>query len=104
MRDYLFERTAKLPQMKLGGAVPKIGRSTEDAMRIGALVGYRGMVREIVTTLARNLKTDFKLVATGGFAKWVLKDAGMDFTIDQTLTLHGAGLLASGKLRPRARC
>ena len=103
MRDYMFERTAKLPQMKLGGAVPKIGRSTEDAMRIGALVGYRGMVREIVTTLAKNLKTDFKLVATGGFAKWVLKDAGMEFTIDQTLTLHGAGLLASGKLRPRAR-
>ena len=98
MRDYLFERTAKLPQMKLGGKVPKIGRSTEDAMRIGALVGYRGMVREIVSTLARNLKADFRLVATGGFAKWVLKDSGMDFTIDPTLTLHGAGLLAKGIL------
>ena len=99
MRDYLFERTAKLPQMKLGGAVPKIGRSTEDAMRIGALVGYRGMVREIVTVLAKNLKTDFRLVATGGFAKWVLKDSGMDFKIDPTLTLYGAGLLASAKLK-----
>ena len=96
MRDYLFERTAKLPRMKLGGTAPKIGRSTEGAMRVGALVGYRGMVREIVTTLARNLRMDFRLVATGGFAKWVLKDAGMDFTIDATLTLHGAGLLARG--------
>ena len=101
MRDYLFERTAKLPQMRLGGKVPKIGRSTEDAMRIGALVGYRGMVREIVTTLAHNFKTDFRLVATGGFAKWVLKDAGMAFTIDPTLTLHGAGLLAADKLSGR---
>ena len=98
MRDYLFERTAKLPQMKLGGTVPKIGRSTEDAMRIGALVGYRGMVREIVATLAENLKSDFRLVATGGFAKWVLKGSGMDFTVDPTLTLHGAGLLAKGRL------
>jgi len=96
MRDYLFERTAKLPRMKLGGTAPKIGRSTEGAMRFGALVGYRGMVREIVTTLASNLRTEFRLVATGGFAKWVLKDAGMDFTIDATLTLHGAGLLARG--------
>ena len=94
MRDYLYERTAKLPRMKLGGKCPKIGRSTEEAMRFGALVGYRGMVREIVTELARNLKTDFRLVATGGFAKWVLKDIGMDFTIDPTLTLQGAGLLA----------
>ena len=96
MRDYLYERTAKLPRMKLGGRCPKIGRSTEEAMRFGAWVGYRGMVREIVTTLSRNFKTEFKLVATGGFAKWVLRDIGLPFTIDPTLTLHGAGLL--GKL------
>lgn len=98
MRDYLYERTAKLPRMKLGGACPKIGRSTEEAMRFGALVGYRGMVREIVTTLARNFRTDFNLVATGGFAKWVLRDIGMPFVVDPTLTLHGAGLLAAAQL------
>ena len=95
MRDYLYERTAKLPRMKLGGKCPRIGRSTEEAMRFGAYVGYRGMVREIVGTLADNFSTDFRLVATGGFAKWVLKDSGMPFTVDATLTLHGAGLLAS---------
>ena len=97
MRDYLFERTAKLPRMKIGsGRAPKIGRSTEEAMRFGALVGYRGMVREIVAELKKNFKTDFHLVATGGFAKWVLKDLDLPFTIDPTLTLYGAGLVASG--------
>ncbi|MBQ2624886.1 MAG: type III pantothenate kinase [Kiritimatiellae bacterium] len=97
MRDYLFERTAKLPRMKIGsGRAPKIGRSTEEAMRFGALVGYRGMVREIVAELKKNFKTDFHLVATGGFAKWVLKDLDLPFTIDPTLTLYGAGLIASG--------
>ena len=95
MRDYLFERTAKLPRMKLGGRCPRIGRSTEEAMRFGAIVGYRGMVREIVVELKRNFGGKFRLVATGGFARWVLKDVGMDFTIDPTLTLHGAGLIAS---------
>ena len=95
MRDYLFERTAKLPRMALGGRCPKIGRSTEEAMRFGAWVGYRGMVREIVTTLERNFKTSFCLVATGGFARWVLKDIGMDFVIDPTLTLCGAGRIAA---------
>ena len=94
MRDYLFERTAKLPRMTIGhGRVPKIGRSTEEAMRFGALVGYRGMVREIVGELKRNFRTDFRLVATGGFAKWVLKDLDLPFTIDPTLTLYGAGLI-----------
>ncbi len=99
MRDYLFERTAKLPRMKLGtGRVPKIGRTTEEAMRFGALVGYRGMVREIVATLKTNFKEDFKLVATGGFAKWVLGGLDLDFTIDPTLTLYGAGLIASERM------
>jgi type III pantothenate kinase len=96
MRDYMFERTAKLPKMELGrGKVPKIGRSTEEAMRFGALVGYRGMVREIATELKRNFSEEFKLVATGGFAKWVLKDLDMSFTIDPTLTLYGAGLICA---------
>ena len=97
MRDYLFERTAKLPRMKIGaGRAPKIGRSTEEAMRFGALVGYRGMVREIVSELKKNFNTDFRLVATGGFAKWVLKDLDLPFVIDPTLTLYGTGLVASG--------
>ena len=94
MRDYLFERTAKLPRMELGGKCPRIGRSTEEAMRFGAIVGYRGMVREIVTELCGNFRSDFTLVATGGFARWVLKGIGMPFRIDPTLTLHGAGLVA----------
>ena len=97
MRDYLFERTAKLPRMMLGsGKAPKIGRSTEEAMRFGALVGYRGMVREIVRTLEGNFGEKFRLVATGGFAKWVLGELDLDFTVDPTLTLYGAGLLGGG--------
>lgn len=95
MRDYLYERTAKLPRMKLGGRCPKIGRSTEEAMRFGAFVGYRGMVREIVTQLSAGFGSEFRLVATGGFAKWVLKDIGMPFAVDSSLTLHGAGFITS---------
>lgn len=100
MRDYLFERTAKLPKMKLGsGREPKIGRSTEQAMRFGALVGYRGMVREIYGQLRKNFNEDFRPVATGGFAKRVLDKLDIDFTIDPTLTLYGAGLLCSRRFR-----
>jgi type III pantothenate kinase len=96
MRDYLFERTARLPRMELrGGRVPKIGRSTEEAMRFGALVGYRGMVREIATELSRNFREPFTYVATGGFAKWVLRGLDIPFVIDPTLTLYGAGLLCA---------
>ncbi len=100
MRDYLFERTAKLPRLKLGaGRVPKIGRTTEEAMRFGALVGYRGMVREIVAELRKNFGEAFRLVATGGFAKWVLKGLDLDFVVDPTLTLFGAGRIAAERMK-----
>jgi len=103
MRDYLFERTAKLPRMEIGkGRPPKIGRSTEEAMRFGALVGYRGMVREIVAELRKNFKQDFRLVATGGFARWALKDLDLPFTIDPTLTLYGAGLIVREKVKGKS--
>lgn len=99
MRDYLFERTAKLPRMgDCSGRIPKIGRSTEEAMRFGAVVGYRGMVREIVAELSRNFGGGFKLVAAGGFAGTVLRGLDLDFTIDSTLTLYGAGLICAGRL------
>ena len=55
-------------------------------------------VREIVAELRTNFRTDFKLIATGGFAKWVLKDLDLPFVIDPTLTLYGAGLIASHEL------
>lgn len=96
MRDYLFERTARLPRMSLaGGRLPRIGRSTEQAMRIGARIGYRGMVREIVAELKRGFACDFRLVATGGFARWVLSGLDLSFVIDPTLTLYGTGLICS---------
>ena len=93
MTDYLYERTALLPRVALGGACPKLGRNTQEAMRIGAQVGYRGIVREIVAYLRESLGCAFKLVATGGYAGWALKDSGMDVVIDQELTLFGLGCI-----------
>lgn len=93
MTDYLFERTALLPRVELTGPCPALGRSTQQAMRIGAQIGYRGIVREIVTHLQDAMSCTFRLVATGGYAGWALKDSGMDFVIDQELTLFGLGCI-----------
>jgi hypothetical protein len=32
-------------------------------------------------------------VATGGYARWALQGSGMDFVIDQDLTLFGLGCI-----------
>ena len=103
MRDYLFERTARLPRMKMPGRCPRIGRSTAGAMRFGAIVGYRGMAREIVGALAKDLPSGTRVVATGGFAGTVLAGSGIDCVIDPDLTLHGCGLLAARELERKMR-
>jgi len=90
MTDYLADRTALLPHIHLQGKTGTIGRSTEEAMRIGARYGYRGMVRETV----RHIRSDptlrrAKLCATGGFAAWALDGLDLPFVIEPKLTLIG---------------
>ncbi|NIP98749.1 MAG: type III pantothenate kinase, partial [Akkermansiaceae bacterium] len=47
MTHYLHRRTALLPEIDLAEPRSAIGKSTIEAMRAGAVYGYRGMIREI---------------------------------------------------------
>ncbi len=91
MFDYLSEKTALLPHIKPVKTSRVIGKSTAEAMRIGARLGYRGMVREILGDLKKELGRGMKVCATGGFAKWVLADFNGAISIDPNLTLKGLG-------------
>ncbi len=90
MTDYLHEKTALLPHVELKGDVPSIGKSTEDAIKIGATVGYRGILRETVAHLKKVLGVEeINLSATGGYAGWVLDGLDMPFVLEKDLTLIG---------------
>ncbi len=90
MLEYLAERTALLPRIDLTPVRQAIGKSTEQAMRIGALHGYQGMVKEITRFLMKNMKNRrITLCATGGYACWVLKGMDLPFIYDKHLTLYG---------------
>ncbi len=94
MTDYLCERTALLPRIALGGGGGRgaIGRSTVAAMRIGAKVGYGGMVAAIVERIRSDLNAaSATLCATGGYARWVLEQVDLPFVFDPDLTLYGIG-------------
>ena len=93
MTRYLHEKTALLPEVELGGEVPAIGKSTEEAIALGAQVGYRGIVRELVAHLQKPFNGKARVVATGGYAPWVLEGADLDITLDATLTLFGLGVI-----------
>jgi type III pantothenate kinase len=91
MFDYLAEKTALLPQIKPVKTRQLVGKNTTAAMRIGAQLGYRGMVREILGALKNEMGRDMKVCATGGFARWVLADFNGSIPIDPHLTLKGLG-------------
>ncbi len=104
MADYFSEKTALLPHIDIRGRVGRVGRSTEGAMRIGARIGYRGMVREIVEHLRQDAReANASLCATGGHAGWVLKDLGMPFTVDPNLTLVGLRVIWELNSKRRGR-
>ncbi len=92
MFDYLAERTALLPHLHLHATRGRVGRSTAQAMQLGARWGYRGLTREILAELKRGLREQpVRLIATGGLAGRITRGARLRLTVDSDLTLFGLG-------------
>ena len=93
MTHYLHERTALLPAISLAEPVSAIGKSTVAAMRVGAVVGYRGLVREILLAICREMKVipnkTIKIIATGGHSSLIASKIPEIRYTDSQLTLHG---------------
>ena len=92
MFDYLAERTALLPHLHLQATRGSVGRSTAQAMQLGARWGFRGLTREILAELVRGLgEKNVRLIATGGHAARIVRGARLGLTVDSDLTLFGLG-------------
>ena len=105
MTDYLHEKTALLPRIKIREIKTSIGKSTEEAMLVGAVHGYRGLVRELIGELKRELKVKrLPVVATGGYAKLMASKLPEISAVEPNLTLEGLRLMweASGSLESLA--
>ena len=95
MTDYLHRRTALLPRVKLREPHRAIGRSTAEAMRAGAVYGYRGLVSEILRQLLKEIPSRYQtnLIATGGDAKLIAGSTGLFSAVAPALTLEGLRLI-----------
>jgi type III pantothenate kinase len=93
MTSYLHEKTALLPEIEIREVSGAFGRSTEQAMLIGAVHGYRGLIRELIHRLRRDLKSRrLPVVATGGYAELMAKKLPEITAVDPLLTLRGLRL------------
>ena len=95
MTDYLHEKTALLPRIRIREVRSAVGKSSEQAMLIGAVHGYRGLVRELISALKRELKVRrLPVVATGGYARLIASKMPEIKAVDPLLTLEGLRLVA----------
>jgi type III pantothenate kinase len=94
MTDYLHEKTALLPRIKIRETKTTVGKSTEQAMLVGAVHGYRGLIRGLVEELKRELKSPrLPVVATGGYAPLMAAKLPEISRIEPNLTLEGLRLV-----------
>jgi type III pantothenate kinase len=94
MTEYLHEKTALLPRIMIREVKAVIGRNTEQAMLIGAVHGYRGLIRELIGRLKTELRARrLPVVATGGYARLIAAGMPEITAVDPLLTLEGLRLV-----------
>jgi type III pantothenate kinase len=97
MTSFLYQRTALLPRLSLKEPRRAVGKSTVEAMRSGAIFGYRGLVREILTRIKAEQFSRKKvaIVATGGYARPIASQLPEVAVIHPYLTLEGLRIVGN---------
>ncbi len=95
MSDYLTRKTALLPEIELIEPTSAIGKSTIHAMQAGAVFGYRGLVKEILARICKELPGTPKIVATGGDAALIAHGIPEIGAVDPDITLDGLRQVAA---------
>jgi type III pantothenate kinase len=90
--DALADRTALLPRLSPEKVSAQVGRSTKEAMQLGAAWGQIGAAKEVLARLRRPFgRRKVAIVVTGGDATWLGPALGRSVIVDETLTLFGLG-------------
>jgi type III pantothenate kinase len=93
MTEYLHEKTALLPRITIREPGGVIGKSTEQAMLVGAVHGYRGLIKQLVLELKRELRASrLPVVATGGYGTLIARGLPEITSVAPLLTLEGLRL------------
>jgi type III pantothenate kinase len=91
--DALVRRTAQLPKVELTFPERAIGRNTVAAMQSGLVIGYVGLVKELVARLKSELGGNPKVIATGGMAETIAASTGVIDLVSPRLTLEGIRII-----------
>ena len=85
----LSKATALLPLINLQGQQKNYGKNTKEALNAGFVWGYEGLINNIITKIISKDKINYKIILTGGYAKFFKKFIKRKSFIDQNITVNG---------------
>jgi type III pantothenate kinase len=100
--EELFRRAARLGRIELKRPERVIGRTPEESMQAGIVLGHAGLVDSLVTRILVELGGDAHVVATGGLARLLAGEATTIEHVDEGLTLKGLRLIHGAAAHPEA--
>lgn len=89
----LSSSTAQLPDVELKKPLSALGKNTTHAIQAGILIGYEGLVKELINSIQEELTIKCNIVATGGLVHILEGVKNLCDDVDQMLTLNGIRLL-----------
>jgi len=85
----LSQNTAKLFDVPLETPSSSLGKNTVTAIQSGIMIGYEGLVRNVVTKISEELKMECLVIATGGLSSQITSLKDLFHSIEPNLTLDG---------------
>jgi len=91
--EALFERASKLPHVEFIKPKSVIGKDTVSSMQSGIVFGYGSLVDGIVNRMRKELKSEPRVIATGGLSPLIASVSEAINEVDEYLTLKGLKIL-----------
>ena len=85
----LSSSTALLPIFNLNNNQKSYGKNTKEALNAGFIWGYEGLINNIIKKITSKWKMKYKIILTGGYAKFFKKIIKRKTIVDQNITIKG---------------
>jgi type III pantothenate kinase len=89
----LSQNTAKLFDVPLEMPKSALGTNTVTAIQSGIVIGYEGLVKNMVGSIRKELGIDCPAIATGGLSFVITSLKSFFYLVDPMLTLNGLRLI-----------